>query len=310
MWSKITLDVKSKKRKNLMDYYCETGNRFEFKSRYHCLAYALNRFKKRNNLSIEDFKNRENMNKLYIYMFDTVHFLKDELTKEEQLVHIDLVENGVLTKELKKNNDKEAYNKGMDVLVDFAFESIKNSFKEIKDAYIKGVGSYSMLSFSNEELKSYLLFAKKEFIDKFKVKERIKLTYEYHISNMSLLKIEDIEIKNETAYLLDFTANINEMIKDKKFFRIEKYKVEKRVATVNGEYIRFLPLNKKNRQLQDVSISNTYNNQIEGGGYTVYTKDNTFLFFNEKEAMLKGIDKLHDLKQAMKVFEEVEIFNE
>ena len=309
MWSKITLDIQSKKRKNLMDYYFENGNKFEFKSRYNCLAYTLNRFKNKNNLFIEDFKDRKNMNKLYIHMFDTVYFLKNELTKEEQLVHMDLIENSVLTKDLKINKDKETYDKGMEVLVDFAFESIKKSFKDIKDAYIKGVGSYTMLSFSNKELKSYLLFAKKEFIDEIKTKERIKRTYEHHISKMRLFEIEDIEIENETAYLLDFTVNINEMIKDKKFFRIEKYKVEKRTATVNGEYIRFLPLNKKNRQFQDVSISNTYNNQIEGGGYTVYTKDNTFLFFNEKEAMLKGIDKLHDLKQAMKIFEEIEISN-
>ncbi len=310
MWSKITLDIKSKKRKNLMDYYCENGNKFEFKSRYHCLAYVLNRLKKKNNLCIDDFKKLENKKALYIQMFDTVHFLKNELTKEEKFVHLDLVENGVLTKDLKINKDKEAYNKGMDILVDFAFESIQKSFNDIKDAYIKGVGGYTMLSFSNEELKSYLLFAKKEFIDKVKVKERIKITYEYHISKMNLFDIEDIEIKNETAYLLDFTVNINEMIKDKTFFKIEKYKIEKRTATVNGEYIRFLPLNKKKRQLQDVSISNTYNNQIEGNGYTIYTKDNTFLFFNEKEAILKGRDKLHELKQAMKIFEEVEIFNE
>lgn len=309
MWSKITLDIQSKKRKNLMDYYFENGNKFEFKSRYHCLAYVLNRLKKKNNLCIDDFKTLENKKALYIQMFDTVHFLKNELTKEEKFVHMDLVKNGVLTKDLKINKDKDAYNKGMDILVDFAFESIKKSFNDIKEAYIKGVGSYTMLSFSNEELKSYLLFAKKELIDKVKIKERIKVTYEYHISKMRLFEIEDIEIENETAYLLDFTANVNEMIKNKKFFRVEKYKVEKRTPTVNGEYIRLLPLNKENRQLQDVSISNTYNNQIEGDGYTIYTKDNTFLFFDEKEAVSSGFDKLHELKQAMKIFEEIEISN-
>lgn len=188
-----------------------------------------------------------------------------------------------------------------EIIFDNVMKNIQKDLSKVSEAFISGEYNYFLKEIKDSDLKSLICFIKKNIIDNSDVHELLKLKIEDSIKKWKSHKIEDFTFENgDTAYLLDFSLDLESIIENKSFFNVLEIKLKKKKLTINGEYISFEPL-KEHRHLPETTISNPYRGDIE-----VYTGRNNYFCYSKEEALALGKEKVEALKKSIKAFEEVE----
>lgn len=198
--------------------------------------------------------------------------------------------------DLQLDNDKLR-----EMIFDDVMKKIQKDLSKVSEAFISGKSDYFFKEIKDSDLKSLICFIKKNVIDNSDVQELLKLKIEDLIQEWKSYKIEDLTFENgDTAYLLDFSLDLESIIENKKFFNVLEIKLKKKELTINGEYISFEYL-KEHSHLPETIILNRYSGNIE-----VYTGRNNYFCYSKEEALALGKEKVEALKKSIKSFEEVE----
>jgi len=298
MWNKKLIESTIKNPKNAMKAYADfnkisSKSDFVFYFSVNTLTLKLKKLITDGVINEKDlFSSKEQLANLFSDMVKVNLSDKKRLTTSEIEDRFDLVEMNCLSSDFEINKNKNPEDLHEEIKNYLLQKIVKeNDLIELDISEEKQYWAMNKLSFEQKykiiELINSLLKHKKEMTDV--VIELYKKNLEIWISR----NIEDFTFKNNEIFLLDFSTDIDDILKSKELFNIKKYVLKSRSMNVNGERIEFQPEEKDN-SAPDVFINNSYYGKI-----THYVGKNTFFCNSYLEAVSLGNKKMDSLRELI-----------
>lgn len=224
-------------------------------------------------------------------IFSTYH--KDYLTESEKKEFKDIIELGILTPYLTKPLDFEDR---LNNLVEIAYVNITSSLKKLYSELLKDTGVWFYTELTEQDFFK-MIKAIKTHIFTEEGKQALTKFYSENINKWLSYKIAKIDTQNNNIfYLLDFNVSIDDMINNKRLFKISKFVVNNCSINHSGELIELIDTNEHlpSRERNKVHI----NNEVYKG-ITIYKAENTLIFSDKNEALAYGENKSELLKKAL-----------
>lgn len=224
-------------------------------------------------------------------------YTPSRLTLDERKARFDILEKGLVNKDFLPNSELEQPELYKE-FVEHIRKYLVKDFNDLRNDYLGKSKHCFMNSVCDKDKKDILcLFGR--ILNYKGLDELIISSYKIEFSKWNDRVMEDFEFENDEIFLLDFSADISDIISTGDFFKIEKYNISSRSMNVNGERIEF------SNESNPKGSSRVFINNSLYGKYSIYTPKNTFFCFNYEEALELGKSKMKDLKDCLNKFEEV-----
>lgn len=222
----------------------------------------------------------------------TVHN-REDLTKEELEKHLDLVEEGLLTKSFETSKE---LTKNLPKLVNHFKSIFLEELNSLMKHYAGFKKNWNVHDMTEQELKEAIRFMSKILLEDDKVDEKIKSAILKKLTEKQNETLFDTSFMGEKLYVLNLVQNIDEAIKTKEFFTIEEKTRTKRSVGANGEHMTYASAE---RGSPNVTVNNS------AMALTIYLSQRGYVYFDKEEAIQEGKKKVSELRKALSEFERV-----